>query len=141
KSHADFSAGHRPRPAVRPPGAGLMVLATLYIMRCSAKNRLRRRLQRLREPRYLIGAVVGVAYFVFALRGRTGARRATSASSRGSRPVQNLAVTLMAAAPPLAGLALLVAAAVSWVMPFGSGLLEFTQAETAFQIGRASCRD
>ena len=48
-----------------------MVLATLYIMWCSAKNRMRRRLRRLREPRYLIGAVVGAGYLFFALYGRT----------------------------------------------------------------------
>ena len=40
-----------------------MVFATLYIMWCTAKNRIRRRLQRLREPRYLLGAVVAVVYF------------------------------------------------------------------------------
>ena len=43
-----------------------MVLATLYIMWCSAKNRFHRRLRRLREPRYLIGALVGGAYLFFA---------------------------------------------------------------------------
>ena len=38
-----------------------MIGASLYIIGCSAKNRVRMRLRRLREPRYLIGAIVGAA--------------------------------------------------------------------------------
>jgi len=110
-----------------------MVLATLYIMWCSAKNRMRRRLSRLREPRYLIGAVVGVGYLFFALYGRTRPpRRPTRTPSPESRRAQEVVASFAATAPALGGLALLVAAAVSWLMPFGSGLLEFTQAETEF---------
>src|SRR5689334_6991236 len=110
-----------------------MVLATFYIMWCSAKNRVRRRLQRLREPRYLIGAVVGVAYLFVAVYGRTRPpRRPSRATAAGSRQAEGVLASLAAAAPALGGLALLVAAAISWLMPFGSGLLEFTPAETAF---------
>jgi ABC-2 type transport system permease protein len=111
-----------------------MVLATLYIMWCSAKNRMRRRLRRLREPRYLIGAVVGAGYLFFAVYGRTRPRRRppVSGQSPDARAAQSAIASLAVAAPALGGLALLVAAAVSWVMPFGSGLLEFTPAETEF---------
>ena len=108
-----------------------MVLATLYIMWCSAKNRLHRRLRRLREPRYLIGGLVGAAYLFFALYGRTRPRRTTSVAPPGARRAQNALASFSVTAPALGGLALLVAAAVSWLMPFGSGLLEFTPAETA----------
>ena len=109
-----------------------MVLATVYIMWCSAKNRLRRRLRRLREPRYLIGAIVGGAYLFFALYGRTRSRRPPpSAAAPGARRATNLIATVAATAPALGGFALLIAAAISWLMPFGSGLLEFTPAETA----------
>jgi hypothetical protein len=111
-----------------------MVLATLYIMWCSAKNRMRRRLSRLREPRYLIGAIIGGLYLFVALYGRTRPRRppANVGVSPGGRQAQRVIASFTAAAPSLGGLALLVAAAVSWFMPFGSGLLEFTPAETAF---------
>jgi len=110
-----------------------MVFATLYIMWCSAKNRTRQRLRRLREPRYLIGAIVGALYLVFALYGRTGSRRPRrGAPSPEAREAQSVIASLAASAPSLGGLALLVAAAVSWAMPFGSGLLEFTPAETEF---------
>lgn len=111
-----------------------MVLATLYIMWCTARNRMRRRLRRLREPRYLIGAIVGGLYLFFALYGRTRPRRPRSdvTPSPGARQAQRVIASFTAVAPSLGGLALLVAAAVSWLMPFGSGLLEFTQAETEF---------
>ena len=111
-----------------------MVGATAFIMWCSAKNRLRRRLHRLREPRYLIGAIFGVAYLFFAIYGRMTPRRSVSSRpvSAGGRRAQSVVATMTAAAPALGGLALLMAAVVSWLMPFGSGLLEFTQAETAF---------
>jgi hypothetical protein len=111
-----------------------MVLATLYIMWCTAKNRMRRRLRRLREPRYLIGAVIGGLYLFFALYGRTRPRRPPPniSASPGARQAQRVIASFTAAAPSLGGLALLVAAAVSWFMPFGSGLLEFTPAETEF---------
>jgi len=109
-----------------------MFAATLYIMWCSGKNRLRRRLRRLREPRYLIGATVGFAYLFFAFFGRFRARSfASGRSGRGPSPGSFLAA-FGATAPALAGLLLLLVAAVSWLMPFSSGLLEFTQAETTF---------
>ena len=111
-----------------------MVLATVYIMWCSAKNRVRRRVLRLREPRYLIGAIVGIGYLFFALFGRMSPRRRrpSPAAAEGARRAQGAIATLAASAPALGGLALLLAAAVSWLVPFGSGLLEFTNAETAF---------
>jgi ABC-2 type transport system permease protein len=106
--------------------------ATVYIMWCSAKNRLRRRIQRLREPRYLLGAAVGFAYLFFAFFGRMRTR-GFSAGRRGQGASTSFFLPAFGATgPALTGLALLVAAAVSWLMPFGSGLLEFTQAETAF---------
>jgi ABC-2 type transport system permease protein len=109
-----------------------MFAATFYIMWCSGKNRLRRRLRRLREPRYLIGATVGFAYLFFAFFGRFRARPfASGRSGRGPSPGSVLA-TFGATAPALAGLLLLLTAAASWLMPFSSGLLEFTQAETTF---------
>ena len=47
----------------------------VYLTLCSVRNRLHVRLRRLREPRYLIGSIVGVAYFAMIF-GRPFARRA-----------------------------------------------------------------
>ena len=86
-----------------------MVLATVYIMWCSARNRLSRRLRRLREPRYLIGAFVGVAYLFFALYGRTRPPRTTGVPPPGARRAQRVVASFAVTAPALGGLALLVA--------------------------------
>ncbi len=110
-----------------------MLSASLYIIVCSARNHLRVRLRRLREPRYLIGAIVGVAYIYFSFFARFRVSRA-SAARRNARQAQLPATmaALMASGPALAGLALMVVTAASWVMPFDSGLLEFSDAEIQF---------
>ena len=110
-----------------------MFSASLYIIVCSARNRLRVRLRRLREPRYLVGAVVGVAYIYFSFFARFRVSRA-SAARRSVRQAQLPApvAALMASGPALAGLALMVVTAASWIMPFNSGLLEFSDAEIQF---------
>jgi ABC-2 type transport system permease protein len=106
--------------------------ASLYIIACSVRNQLVRRLRRLREPRYLIGAVVGAAYMYFAVFARIS--RARSAASRGRSPVSAAGGLLMlqGEGPALAGAALLVIAALAWIFPADSGMLDFSEAETAF---------
>jgi hypothetical protein len=110
-----------------------MFRASLYIIVCSARNRLRVRLRRLREPRYLIGAIVGGAYIYFSFFARFRASRA-SAARRNARQAQLPAsmAALMASGPALAGLALMAVAALSWIMPFDSGLLSFSDVEIQF---------
>ena len=48
-------------------GTGPVIGASLYIIVCSARNRVRLRLRRLREPRYLLGAMAGSAYLYFSI--------------------------------------------------------------------------
>jgi ABC-2 type transport system permease protein len=112
-----------------------MLSASFYIVICSARNRLRVRLRRLREPRYLVGAIVGVAYIYFSFFARFRASRAAAARRRG-RPGQGqlpaALTTLMASGPALGGLALMAVAAASWALPFDSGLLEFSDPEVQF---------
>jgi len=110
--------------------------ASLYIILCSARNRLRVRLRRLREPRYLAGAVVGAAYIYFSffarLRGtRSSAARSRARRNRGGPPIDQVP-GLVAAAPVFGGIGLLLIAALGWVAPFESGLLEFSEAERQF---------
>jgi putative ABC exporter len=115
-----------------------MLRASLYIIVCSARNRARMRLRRLREPRYLIGAVVGVAYLYFSLFGRlrgarsNAARDAARARRGGAAPGLSAVPGLVASAPAFTGMALLFIATVSWLAPFDSGLLDFSEAETQF---------
>ena len=111
-----------------------MLHASLYIIVCSARNRARMRLRRLREPRYLIGAVVGVAYLYFSLFGRLRSARTNAVRARRGRGLPGLSAVpgLVAAAPALTGIGLLVVAIISWLAPFDSGLLDFSEAETQF---------
>src|SRR5712692_9817771 len=108
-----------------------MLAASLYIIACTARNRLRVRLRRLREPRYLIGAIVGVAYLYFSVYMGRG-RHATVRGSGRSRPPLEILSTWQVAGTSIAGLALFALAALAWLLPTRSGVLEFSRAETAF---------
>jgi ABC-2 type transport system permease protein len=103
-----------------------VIVTFLYLTACSLKNRLLRRFRRLREPRYLAGLVVGVAYlyfFVFRNQMRSG-RHAGS----GFAAIAPLAPDFVAAgALALWGLAVLV-----WLWPGGSKTWVFTGAEVQF---------
>jgi hypothetical protein len=108
--------------------------ASLYIIVCTARNRLRLRLKRLREPRYLLGGIVGAAYLYFSIFGRFRAQSAGAARrrARGAPATAVSTAAIAASGPAFAGLALMILTAVAWILPFDSGLLEFSNAETQF---------
>jgi hypothetical protein len=109
-----------------------MFSASLYIIVCTFRNRLRVRLQRLRQPRYFIGAIAGAAYIYFSFFARFRASRSTLAR-RSSRPrVPAELAAPLAVAPALGGLALMIAAAAAWLFPMDSSMLEFSEAEQQF---------
>src|SRR5882724_9490443 len=109
-----------------------MLSASLYLIVCSARNRMRVRLRRLREPRYLIGAIVGAAYiyFSFFARFRVGGRRPRRQPRPSDFPESMAPV--IALLPSLGGVMLLAGAAAAWLLPIDSGLLEFSDAELQF---------
>jgi ABC-2 type transport system permease protein len=98
----------------------------VYLFACSVKNRVAKRLRRLREPRYLAGAVVGLAYmYLVFLRPRGG--------HRGSRGYERLSSGVAAATPWLqaAGtLVLWLIVAARWVIPVSTQPLQMTGAES-----------
>ena len=104
-----------------------MLSASLYIAGCSAKNRVAMRLRRLREPRYLIGAVFAAAYFffIFVMPRRGGRRRSGPGAGFPSAPFERFGV-------PVGGVGLLVLSAAAWIFPSRSHLFSFTDAEEAF---------
>jgi hypothetical protein len=103
----------------------LILNASLYIAGCSAKNRVAVRLRRLREPRYLIGALLAAAYFFFIfVAPRRGGRR------RGP-PEEGLPSALEQFGVPLGGLGILLLSTVAWILPSRSHLFSFTDAEVA----------
>lgn len=102
--------------------------ASLYILACSTKNRIRVRLKRLREPRYMLGAIAGVAYMYFAVFARiTGAR--AGRPGRGGPAVPQAVARF---GPMVGGVALLLVAGLAWLVPSSSTLFDFSEAETQF---------
>jgi ABC-2 type transport system permease protein len=102
--------------------------AFLYLTICSIRNRVRVRLKRLREPRYLLGLVAGLLYFGF-LFGRPRRRQGAAAAAGPALPV-----ALYRGALEVCGAAfLLVLAAMAWVFPrAGRPALTFTPADVHF---------
>ena len=94
----------------------------LYLTLVSTRNRIRTRLRRLREPRYLIASVLGLGYFGFMVFNRGG--RNTSAGMAGAIADAQLGLQVGAT------LLLFVGAAVAWIWPrSGRPVLAFTRAE------------
>ena len=101
--------------------------ALLYYELLSRWNRLRSRLQRLRQPKYLFGAVVGGLYFYWYFF-RVLMRRPTAAGAA----TPGWLTEHHAVAESFAGLVLLVVFLLMWIIPHERAALMFTEAEVAF---------
>ena len=105
--------------------------ALLYLFTRSSWNSLVIRVKRLRQPKYLIGAVIGGAYFYFyfyrfLFRGDFQATRAPVRPPVDFVLSEDLRVSL-------AALALFVAVVVfGWIIPSSRAALTFTEAEIAW---------
>jgi hypothetical protein len=100
--------------------------ALLYLYGTTLRNSLGQRVKRLRQPKYLAGAIVGGAYFYFFLfrpMFNQGGYRAPSLPA----PADVAALYV-----PLAALALFVALALGWLIPSRRAALQFTEATVAF---------
>ena len=104
-----------------------MISALLYLQYHSIKNRTVMRFKRLKQPKYLLGGIVGGVYFyfyffryVFGLRGRRQALAFLSSP-------ENLALL-----ESLGALALLTIVLLAWIIPHQRAALTFTEAEVAF---------
>jgi ABC-2 type transport system permease protein len=100
-----------------------MIDAFVFLITRSFKNRMKARLQRLKQPKYLIGAVLGVVYlssyfiqFIF-YRGKRGASQFTVDDS---------------ILPVLGVIALFLFTVSAWIFPHARAALAFTEAEVAF---------
>lgn len=105
--------------------------AFAYLQATSIRNALAQRLRRLRQPKYLFGAVAGLGYFylVFFRRGAMG-------DWRGGHRAADLGWTqqpeVMAVVVSVAALVLLAIAVAAWVVPTRRAALVFSEAEVAF---------
>lgn len=109
---------------------GSVVSALLYLRLRIATGWLRSRLRRLRQPKYLVGAVVGVAYLYFFLFRNVMDRRMPRGGGmpRGEGPPPEILSLL----PDLGAAVLLAVVAVNWIVPRRRAGLTFSEAEISF---------
>lgn len=101
--------------------------ALLYLRWTILTGWLASRLRRLRQPKYLVGAVVGISYiYFFFIRNlaRNGIPRSADAAAA---PPETLAIV-----PDIAAAALLVVIAFNWIVPRARAGLTFSEAEISF---------
>lgn len=113
-----------------------MVSALLYLRLTSLKNSLLSRIKRLRQPKYLFGAIAGAAYFWFFFFRHLGGptHHAKPHPSLAGMP-EALSLGLVETSPlviALGSLALFALVAITWITPGQKPGLGFTEAETAF---------
>ncbi len=116
------SAPMTPAPMTR---AGA-TLAFVYLQVVSTFNSLKRRLLRLRQPKYLVGAIAGGAYMYFFF-----FRRMLQAGTP-DRSGPALPFDMGPQLAPIAAFALFVVVALAWLVPSSRAALRFTEAEVAF---------
>ena len=108
-----------------------MLRALLFLRLTSLKNLVLSRVRRLRQPKYLVGSIVGAAYFYFVyFKGfGHGHHRAPASVVTPDQLIPADSTPLMLA---LGALALLAVAAFMWLLPSQTPGLSFSAAETAF---------
>ncbi len=101
--------------------------ALFYLRRTSLRNAVVSRFKRLKQPKYLIGAIVGIAYFYWIVGRRFTAGPRGPTGFRQPFPLEQL--------PPVAVLGavvLTVFVALYWLWPRTRAALTFSEAEIAF---------
>jgi len=104
-----------------------MISALLYLQFHSIKNRLLTRIKRLKQPKYLVGGIVGLVYFYwYFFRFFFGVRVGRGGFVMAASP-ENLALY-----ESLGALVLLTLVLLAWLIPHQRAALAFTEAEVAF---------
>ncbi|MEO6005909.1 MAG: putative ABC exporter domain-containing protein [Opitutus sp.] len=109
-----------------------MLGALLYLRLTSLKNVILSRVRRLRQPKYLAGAIVGSAYFYFVFFRGIGHRPNRPQAFAGMSPDQMIPTNTTPLFLALGAVALLLVVLFMWILPSQSPGLSFSQAETAF---------
>jgi hypothetical protein len=106
---------------------GNAIRALLYLRVMSLKNVAISRFQRLKQPKYLIGAVIGVAYIYSFFFRRIGGNRAGDVNGLADAfPIERLS-----AVASLGALAFMIFVAFYWLWPRERAALAFSEAEIA----------
>jgi len=106
-----------------------MIGALVYLRLMSLRNMVLSRLRRLKQPKYLVGAIVGAGYFylMFFRRGLPPHPHGNVAALPTALPAD-----LMPTVAALGALILLVIVALGWIVPDQRAGLAFTEAEISF---------
>ncbi len=103
-----------------------MIDALIYLQYHSVKNRLLMRLRRLKQPKYLLFAIVGGAYFYFYF------FRWVFMAGRGPRGFGGAGSVDLSSYETVGALALFTIILLAWLIPHERAALVFTEAEIAF---------
>jgi hypothetical protein len=109
------------------PWQPTMISALLYLQYHSVKNRTVMRIKRLKQPKYLLGAVVGGLYFYWYF-----FRALFFAPGRGQHFALLASPDNQALFESLGALILLIIVLLAWIIPHQRAALTFTEAEVAF---------
>ena len=107
----------------------MIISAFFYLQATTLKNRLVQRFKRLKQPKYLFGAVVGAAYFYFFFFRKV---IASAFGGSGVHPASTMPAELAPYLVSFGGVLLFVVIFLSWVLPSGRAALQFTEPEVAF---------
>lgn len=109
-----------------------MAGALLYLRVMSIIGAVKSRIRRLKQPKYLAGALVGIAYFyfTFARRVHTPQYRGGSGTS-GGQGLPDIPAEMISLIAELGALVLLIVVIVNWLSPRVAALA-FSEAEIAF---------
>ncbi|HXA16197.1 MAG TPA: putative ABC exporter domain-containing protein [Thermoanaerobaculia bacterium] len=102
-----------------------MIGTFLTVAFLTLKNRITQQLRRLRQPRYLIGAIAGGIYFWFMI-----FRRAAGAGNGKLLILKSMSITPFIV--DVASVVLLLLMILAWALPADSGGLDFSETEIAF---------
>ncbi len=105
-----------------------VVGALLYLRMRSLQNLLLSRLRRLRQPKYLVGGIVGLAYIYFMFVRRFTQHRVVPAGL----PAGGLGPDASAVASMLGALTMLLFVALCWTLRRSRAALNFSEPEIAF---------
>ncbi len=101
--------------------------ALLYVRLTTAKGWATARLRRLKQPKYLVGAVIGVAYMYSFFFRQVFQNRASRPGAETTGAIEALSIV-----PEIAAAGLLLLIAFNWIVPRGRAGLTFSEAEISF---------
>jgi hypothetical protein len=107
-----------------------MIAALAYLQFYSVKNRLITRIKRLRQPKYLFGAIVGGIYFYWYAFANVARMRRQGLPGTGT--MGEMSNDVLAIIELLGAVVLAIVVVFGWLLPNRRAALAFTEAEIAF---------